>query len=113
MGCHKNILSSSSDVFQRMFASTSFTEGREGLLSIEDLEPKSVENLLEFIYTDKINTKELSVHELCDLLKASDKYNISQLKSYVGEKLIACITKVNVLGLAIQSNLFKANHLFT
>ena len=48
-------------------------------VEITDLEPDTLEQLLKFIYTDKIEDDRLTTLA-CGLLTAADKYNVQRLK---------------------------------
>ena len=48
-------------------------------VEISDLEPDTLEQLLKFIYTDKIDESSLTTLA-CGLLTAADKYNVQRLK---------------------------------
>ena len=66
----------SSDVFEGMFESN-LEEARLGVVEIEDIKEKTMENLLEFIYTKRLSDGA----SLPELLYAADKYNVTDLVS--------------------------------
>ena len=71
-----NLCSFSSDVFEGMFESN-LEEARLGVVEIEDIKEKTMENLLEFIYTKRLSDGA----SLPELLYAADKYNVTDLVS--------------------------------
>ena len=75
--CHKNILSARSDVFQAMFKSENFTENITNEIVIKDCKSEVLANLLEFIYTDKL---EADLYNSLDLMMLADKYNVKKLR---------------------------------
>jgi len=85
--CHKAILSSRSLVFQRMLEHN-MTEKRTGVLYVDDLDPRTVDNMLKYIYTGEIDTKEdidKNRDELGQLFAASDRYDLVGLKDICKE----------------------------
>jgi len=78
-GCHKYVLSKRSDVFAAMFSHSDTEESKTNKVEISDLEPDTLEQLLKFIYTDKIDESSLTTLA-CGLLTAADKYNVQRLK---------------------------------
>ena len=70
------ISSFSSDVFEGMFESN-LEEARLGIVEIGDIKEKTMENLLEFIYTKRLSDGA----SLPELLYAADKYNVTDLVS--------------------------------
>ena len=70
-----NFCSFSSDVFEGMFESSMMEEARLGVVEIQDVKEKTMENLLEFIYTKRLPDGA----SLPELLYAADKYNVTDL----------------------------------
>ena len=70
-----NFCSFSSDVFEGMFESSMMEEARLGVVEIQDVKGKTMENLLEFIYTKRFPDRA----SLPELLYAADKYNVTDL----------------------------------
>ena len=71
------VISFSSDVFENMFESD-MKEARQRMVVIEDIKANTMEKLLEFIYSGKIEETE---GQLEMLLYAADKYQITELVS--------------------------------
>ena len=65
-----------------------FKEGQDGLLKIDDTPVKSFKSLLNFIYTDTLESKDLT----CDLLIAAHKYNVKRLIDVCLRHVMANIT---------------------
>ncbi len=57
--CHKAILAARSDVFAAMFAHKVTTESKTNEVVIRDTDPDIMEQLLHFVYTDKVLTSHL------------------------------------------------------
>ena len=86
--CHKVLLGARSDVFKAMLFDGNFKEGQEGLLKIDDTPVKDFKALLNFIYTDTLESKDLT----CDLLIAAHKYNVKRLIDVCLRHVMASIT---------------------
>ena len=86
--CHKVLLATRSDVFKAMLFDGNFKEGQEGLLKIDDTPVKDFKALLNFIYTDTLESKDLT----CDLLIAAHKYNVKRLIDVCLRHVMASIT---------------------
>ncbi|XP_043464508.1 speckle-type POZ protein-like [Leptopilina heterotoma] len=76
---HKMILVCQSDVFRAMFENP-MKESREDALIISDFEPKIVEAMIRYLYTDEM-TESLSEDEFKQLLLIANKYNLEKLES--------------------------------
>ena len=71
------VISFSSDVFETMFESDT-EEARQRMVVIEDIKAKTMEKLLEFIYTKRLPENDF----LPELIFAADKYNVRDLVSF-------------------------------
>ncbi len=78
---HKLVLAAQSDTFAAMFAHHDTKEAQSGKVDIQDMEPRSVEELLHYIYLDKMTSDDTPVEVFQELLVAADKYFISSLKA--------------------------------
>lgn len=54
---HRFMLAARSSVFNAMFSAAETIEARTGRVVIEDLQPETVESLVKFVYTDKVNNQ--------------------------------------------------------
>lgn len=82
---HKVILAARSKVFAAMF-SHEMSENINKTIEIKDLKPETVEKMLGFIYSDKID--DLDLKELAtELIAAADKYDLKRLKEICIEAL--------------------------
>ena len=89
---HRVVLASHSDVFKRMFQ-INMREKQEGIVTISDIEPEVMTELLTYMYTGcapglKTHAKEL--------LLTADKYNISHLQVLCENELKINLTSANV-----------------
>uniref|UniRef100_A0A1I8MB33 BTB domain-containing protein n=1 Tax=Musca domestica TaxID=7370 RepID=A0A1I8MB33_MUSDO len=73
---HKNILSARSEVFAAMF-DNEFLENKANSVSIDDIDGEVLQEMLNYIYTEEIVSKELAA----DLYVAADKYALVDLQS--------------------------------
>ena len=65
------------DVFAAMFSHRDTAEDKTNRVEITDVDEDSLEQLLKFIYTDKIDESNLTTLA-CGLLTAADKYNVQR-----------------------------------
>ena len=71
------VISFSSDVFESMFESD-MEEARQKKVEIRDIKAKTLEKLLEFMYTKRLPEQAF----LPELIFAADKYNVRDLVSF-------------------------------
>ena len=64
---HRFMLSIRSLVFNEMFSKADTIEARTGRVVIEDLQPETVESLIEFVYTDQVQLNH-STTSCCNLV---------------------------------------------
>ncbi|XP_043479834.1 speckle-type POZ protein-like [Leptopilina heterotoma] len=81
---HKNILASQSPVFAAMFKNK-MTEGLTSVVEIDDIKPAIFQQMLNFIYTDRLENLEESAIEF---LYVAEKYQLEKLKNL-------CINSLN------------------
>merc|ERR1719397_1081258 len=72
--CHKVVLAASSTVFDRML-DLNMMESQTGEVEISDVDPNTLKQLLEFIYTGQVEDAAYTP----ELLYAADKYEIHAL----------------------------------
>ena len=65
------------DVFAAMFSHRDTAEDKTNRVEITDVDEESLEQLLKFIYTDRIDEANLTTLA-CGLLTAADKYNVQR-----------------------------------
>ena len=80
--CNKSALAFKSKVFERNFEMKESKEVQEGQMKIPDISDKTLEILVTFMYTQKINDEDVSI----DLLVLADLYDIETLRQ-IGKKL--------------------------
>uniref|UniRef100_A0A6V7J3J1 BTB domain-containing protein n=1 Tax=Bracon brevicornis TaxID=1563983 RepID=A0A6V7J3J1_9HYME len=107
LAAHKNLLSARSSVFDGMLMHKKLGDSSIEKLKIEGMSIKTVEAMLEFIYTDEVkNLKEMA----SDLIGAADKYKLIRLKGMCEESLSESLSTKNaakVLMLADHHNAIK------
>ncbi|XP_043464510.1 speckle-type POZ protein-like [Leptopilina heterotoma] len=86
---HKLILVCQSDVFQAMFENP-MIESRENVLVISDFEPKIVEVMIRYLYSDEM-TESLSEDEFKQLLLIANKYNLEKLEKICFSEILKVI----------------------
>ncbi|GAV03821.1 hypothetical protein RvY_14197 [Ramazzottius varieornatus] len=90
---HKVILAVTSPVFERIFDSN-MEECRTGRYVLEDISTKTLDALLKYMYYKGL---EILKEEAVGLLKAAEKYEMSDLKEHCEEDLIAGINMENLV----------------
>lgn len=94
VGAHRAILSSRSPVFRSMF-SHNLKEKELSTINISDISIEACHAFLQYIY-GSIAQDEFLIHRIA-LLRAADKYDISDLKEACHESLLEDIDTKNVL----------------
>jgi len=101
--CHKIILASRSNVFKAMFESN-MKEDITGCVEIENIVPEVFENLLQYIYTCKVQG---TFHKMAkELLIAADQYQVEKLKELCEEKLKSTIDVENCMDLLVLAEMY-------
>ena len=90
---HKVVLASHSDVFKRLFQ-INMREKQKGIVTISDIEPEVMTELLTYMYTGC--APDLKTHAK-ELLLTADKYNISHLQVLCENELKRNLTSANVV----------------
>ena len=102
--CHKVFLAESSPVFKAMIES-GMQETKKLCLDIECSE-EVCENLIKFIYTEKMDEVILRVNAV-SFLNLGEKYDIVQLKVAVEECMVGCMNLSNMLQYFLAGDLYK------
>jgi hypothetical protein len=101
---HKVILASQSPVFRKMFE-VDMEEKRSGLLTITDLSPAVVSDLVAYFYTGTAP----NIHTLTkDLLNAAKKYELSRLHTLCENELKKRVCVANVIEMIFVADLYEA-----
>lgn len=98
---HKLILAARSPVFAAMFSSRTL-ENTTNIIEINDLRPETIQSMLEYIYTGKVNDIKRSTVEL---YRCADKYQLEDLRLQAEMALMNSIsieTSAEILLLADQ-----------
>jgi len=106
---HKIILASRSTVFRTMFSHKDSKESNENCLIINDIDDISISQMLEFMYSD-VNLfvfDSSKSYDYSSLLKASDKYDVQDLKEILIDKITKQLDANNVLDYLILSHLHE------
>ena len=100
---HRAVLATASAVFEAMFLSQ-MKEQQENKMTIDDIEPDTVKEMLRFIYTGVVhNIKEHAEK----LLIAADKYRLDSLKGFCGRELSTSIDTENVMNVFILADTYR------
>ena len=106
--CHKAILAARSSFFERMLINNTEEEGTVQELSLTDISPDTVSNMLNYIYT---NTVENIEEAATDLLPVADKYSLTGLKAMCSAALIPQIKVETAVDLALMSDKHNVENL--
>jgi len=102
--CNKFMMTSRSPVFKSMFQSN-MIESQTNTVNIEDLQPKVVDEMLQYIHTGvSLNIDKYPQ----ELLAAADRYQLDQLKDNCEVTLIASLDVDNCVSLLILSDMYNA-----
>ncbi|XP_050368776.1 BTB/POZ domain-containing protein At1g55760 [Argentina anserina] len=104
IGAHRAVLAARSPVFQSMF-SHDLKEKERSTIDICDMSIDACQTFLNYIYGN-IGQDEFLIHRLA-LLRASDKYDISDLKDACLESLLEDIDSKNVLDRLQNASLYE------
>lgn len=104
---HKCILDVRSEFFSAMFNSE-MKEKSENKVKISDVSPEVMQELLRFIYTGRVNNMS---NLKMELLVASDKYMIEDLKNMCEEALIQGLKNENVPTMILFAEKYSARNL--
>jgi len=106
---HKAIMAARSEVFSAMFATHSnFAEAQNGSVKIVDVEKDVFREMLNFIYTGKVE----NLNQMADeLLAAADKYALTRLKVMCEEALCSNLTTENVASVLMLADMHTATQL--
>ncbi|KAJ3046118.1 hypothetical protein HDV00_003868 [Rhizophlyctis rosea] len=102
---HRAILASRSDYFAAMFSS-GLREGQshESVVDITDFSASAVRAMLEYLYTGRLSSMPPDRASRAELIRLSDRYQLSGLHNYVGammmEKDLSLDSAVELLELA-------------
>ncbi|XP_022221075.2 kelch-like protein 40 [Drosophila obscura] len=78
--CHKVILASASEFFERMFLAD-FTESKSGQFIVNDVKPETFGHFLQYVYTyNKEHLKKHSSTILMDLLEVGTKWLVDSIQ---------------------------------
>jgi len=104
---HRNILSMRSPVFEAMISST-MIEGSEKKVLINDIEGRTLMELIRFVYSGKVNEIDTIAGEL---LYAANKYDLQDLKPLCVESLALNLGVDNVLETLVLADLHQEKYL--
>ena len=96
---HKTILIARCQVFAAMFDHPS-KEKMTGIVDVTDIEPDVFEELLHYIYTGKVPSKQME-EVAVELLAAADKYQLEKLKKACGNYLSYGMSPENCIKLLL------------
>jgi speckle-type POZ protein len=109
--CHRAILAARSTVFQAMF-SNDMEERQNSKVTIPDIEPEVMAEMLGFVYTYHTLPGTLGFkHMAAGLLAAADKYDLARLKVMCEEALARGLTVENVANVLMLADLHSAEQL--
>jgi len=105
--CHKAILAERSSVFEAMFTH-GMKEAMESSVTIKDMDADTCQQMLQFIYSNKVEDLESNAE---NLLVAADKYDLKELKVLCEDHLCAKLSQDNVLDILVLADIHCASTL--
>eukprot|EP01095_Lingulamoeba_sp_RSL-Kostka_P001116 TRINITY_DN1159_c1_g1_i1.p1 TRINITY_DN1159_c1_g1~~TRINITY_DN1159_c1_g1_i1.p1 ORF type:complete len:303 (-),score=103.13 TRINITY_DN1159_c1_g1_i1:105-1013(-) len=106
---HKCILYARSEYFKALLSNNDMKENKNNKILINEITYDTLIVILQWIYTGTINSIKDEI--LIDVLQASDKFLLSNLKKKASNYIRLGITKNNVLDILRLSFLYHANEL--
>lgn len=105
---HKALLSVRSPYFAAMLQPHT-EEAKKGCVEVKDVEPEVLKQVLLYMYTGKAP----ALHDMAlELLIASDKYQLQQLKQQCERHIAGCLTVDNAAAIAANAAVFSCNLLW-
>ncbi|PWA52333.1 BTB/POZ domain-containing protein [Artemisia annua] len=95
IGAHRAVLAASSPVFDSMFTHD-LKEKELSVINIPDMCIEVCQTFLSYLYSNNIQYQDFLSHRL-SLLRAADKYDVTNLKDACQESLLEDIDSANVL----------------
>ena len=105
--CHKAILATRSAVFDRKLTSD-MKEGTENQVTIDDIAPETVGDMLSFMYT---NSVENISQKATSLVPVAEKYGLTDLKEECSKFLMSSISLDTATELALLADMYTLEHL--
>lgn len=107
---HSLVLGARSKVFAAMLTH-GMTERDNRRVEVTDFEKDTMNSFMEFLYSG--NVREMDFNLAIELLRASDKYEVSDLKSYCSRYLTSLLNDQNVCIVLLTADIFDAQELRT
>ncbi|KAK0078591.1 hypothetical protein PV325_002330 [Microctonus aethiopoides] len=101
---HKIILAAHSTVFSAMFKA-GLSESKNKRIIVIDIEVDIMQKVVEFMYTETINSLP-EYGDLLSILKVADKYEMEDFKFFCEKNLSEKITIENVLEILKENSLY-------
>jgi len=105
--CHKVILFSRSNMWKTMF-NNNMLESLENCTTIRDFKPEIVKLLLHYIYTGRLDIKDVKANAKV-LLHVADKYQLKGLTKLCEDQLVTAIDNDTVLDMVMTADLYHAD----
>jgi speckle-type POZ protein len=103
--CHKAILAVRSKVFCAMFNTGESSENQTGVVTVDDINAKTMKSLLKYIYQDQVKVEDVDA----DLLLAADKYDLQGLFSQCKGKIVYNLSNDNIFDILMASRMLYLN----
>jgi hypothetical protein len=107
--CHKVILALQSDVFKAMLDTNQCTEQITGTVRVDDINAKTMNTLLKYLYQNKITYEEATD---LNLIVAANKYNIVDLVSKCEQIILLTMSMENIMDILAVAKLLPTPNLF-
>ena len=103
----KSLLCSISDVFKAMFQNPDNVESRNGTVSLEDIDPRTIEGFERMLKSNIIKEEDLNV----GMLLFADRYNIKPIFELCSNHLMKNMTRENFVEIAKVADMTNASTL--
>uniref|UniRef100_A0A6V7I2R9 BTB domain-containing protein n=1 Tax=Bracon brevicornis TaxID=1563983 RepID=A0A6V7I2R9_9HYME len=104
---HRMVLAIHSSVFTAMFQDKHLSESQHSVIRITDVSPEVIEEMLNFMYNDRVDNEDLAL----ELLYLSERYELKRLKAKCQLMCIRNIHQVNAVDLLISADCCNAKEL--
>jgi hypothetical protein len=107
---HKAVLVARCDYFKGLFREGTLRESASNEVAMERMAVPTLERMLEFIYTNRVETldKGCSAHEVLDLLSAAEEYLLPDLKKLCEHAAIPLLSPEMVAKMLSAADRFDA-----
>ena len=110
---HRAVLASQCDYFRCMLFRGIIESQQSAEITIKDTTPEALHNLLEYLYSGRVNLRGLAEGTVIDLLGLADKCQLTDLVQGISQHLADALNISIVCVVAGYAELYHLNDLYT